>query len=88
MSPGQNLTLMDDTTVCFTCHLPSGSMADEWTVDGHVIEDTGPFPGSLIVTDPTSLFSVSRLKCGNKTSGENFIANVYMRGQVQKRRKS
>ena len=72
-------------TACFTCYLPSGSIADEWTIDGHGIKDTGPFLGSLIITNPSSLFSLSSttaLKCGNKTTGENFTTNVYMRGKV------
>ena len=72
-------------TACFTCYLPSGSIADEWTIDGHGIKDTGPFLGSLIITNPSSLFSLSSttaLKCGNKTTGENFTTNVYMRGKA------
>ena len=85
MSKGQTVNISGNATACFTCQLPSGSIGDEWTVDEHEIQETGPFNGSLIVKNPTSLLKSSSsiiLGCGNKASGENFTVNVYIKGGV------
>ena len=84
MSKGQTVNISGNATACFTCQLLSGSIGDEWTVDEHEIQETGPFNGSLIVKNPTSLLQSSSsiiLACGNKASGEKFNVNVYIQGR-------
>ena len=84
-SNDQTVTVPVNATLCFTCKLPSLSFADEWSVDEYQLQEMGPFNGSVIITDSSSLFNSSnniKLKCRNKNSGESWTVHVYKNGKA------
>ena len=77
-------TIPIETVACFTCNLPGGAVPDEWTINGHFVNDSFYLKDVLLVENPRIIFSnfltTSSLTCKSMVTNDSRQALIAFKG--------